>query len=116
MAASCCFLMFILVLAKGSMKLSMKLCNESIDLVETLTNDGMPISKNDFDKGRSEEPIISKILNFLESNKENAYTEEEIMGQLYPDHITWPGDTFAFGSAMLNLAYAGKDRIKIYQH
>jgi hypothetical protein len=63
----------------------------------------MPISKDEFDKGRSEDPIISKIENFLEANNEKAFTEE-IMGHLYPEHIAWPGDTIAFGSAMLILA------------
>ena len=42
----------------------------------------MPIDKNDFDKGRSDEPIISKIQKFLESNKDKAFTEEEIIGHL----------------------------------
>jgi hypothetical protein len=74
--------------------------------------DIMPITKDDFDKGRSEDPIISKIQNFLESNREIAFTEEEIMGNLYPDHIAWPGDTIAFSSAMLILAYAGKIELR----
>jgi hypothetical protein len=72
----------------------------------------MPITKDEFDKGRSEDPIISRIQNFLESNKEKAFTEEEIMGHLYPEHIAWPGDTIAFGSAMLILAYAGKIELR----
>jgi hypothetical protein len=72
----------------------------------------MPISKSDFDKGRSEDPIISKIQKFLESSKEMAFTEEEIMGHLYPEHIAWPGDTIAFGSAMLILAYAEKIELR----
>jgi len=72
----------------------------------------MPISKKDFDDGRSEDPIISKIQKFLESNKEKAFTEEEIMGHLYPEHIAWPGDTIAFSSAMLILAYAGKIELR----
>lgn len=72
----------------------------------------MPISKNDFDKGHSEDPIITRIQNFLESNKEMAFTEEEIMGHLYPEHIAWPGDTIAFRSAMLILAYAGKIELR----
>lgn len=72
----------------------------------------MPICKSDFDKGRSEDPIIHRIQDFLESNKENAFTEEEIMGHLYPEHIAWPGDTIAFGSAMLILAYAGKIELR----
>ena len=66
----------------------------------------MPIDKNDFDRGRSDEPIISKIQKFPESNKDKAFTEEEIIGHLYPDHIAWPGDTIAFSSAVLILAYA----------
>jgi hypothetical protein len=72
----------------------------------------MPITKTEFEKGRSEDPIIHRIENFLESNKENAFTEEEIMGHLYPEHIAWPGDTIAFGSAMLILAYAGKIELR----
>ena len=68
----------------------------------------MPISKIEFDKGRSEDPIIHKIQSYLESNKDKAFTEEEIMKHLYPEHIAWPGDTIAFSSAMLILAYAGK--------
>jgi hypothetical protein len=72
----------------------------------------MPITKTEFEKGRSEDPIIHRIENFLESNKANAFTEEEIMGHLYPEHIAWPGDTIAFGSAMLILAYAGKIELR----
>jgi hypothetical protein len=72
----------------------------------------MPISKNDFDKGRSEDPIIHRIQDFLESNKDEAFTEEEIMGHLYPEHIAWPGDTIAFSNAMLILAYAGKIELR----
>jgi hypothetical protein len=72
----------------------------------------MPITKIEFDKGRSEDPIIHKIQDFLESNKDNAFTEEEIMKQLYPEHIGWPGDTIAFNTAMLILAYAGKIELK----
>ena len=60
-------------------------------------------------RGRSEDPIIiSEIQKFLESNKDKAFTEEEIIGHLYPDHIAWPGDTIAFSGAMLILVYAGK--------
>jgi hypothetical protein len=44
----------------------------------------MPITKDEFDKGRSEDPIITKIQNFLESNKEKAFTEEEINGTTLP--------------------------------
>ena len=76
----------------------------------------MLINKNDFDKGRSDEPIISQIQKFPESNKDKAFTEEEIIGHLYPDHIAWPGDTIAFSSAMLILSIRRKDRIKIYQY
>lgn len=72
----------------------------------------MPISKIEFDKGRSEDPIIHKIQSYLESNKDQAFTEEEIMKHLYPEHIAWPGDTFAFSSAMLILAFAGKVELK----
>ncbi len=72
----------------------------------------MPISKDEFNKGHSEDPIIHRIEDFLQSNNEKAFTEEEIMGHLYPDHIAWPGDTFAFSSAMLILAYAGKIELR----
>jgi hypothetical protein len=72
----------------------------------------MPITKNDFDKGRAEDALIVKIQNFLESNKEKAFTEEEIMKHLYPEHIAWPGDTIAFSSAMLILAYDGKIELR----
>ncbi len=72
----------------------------------------MPIDKNDFDRGRSDEPIISKSQKFLESNKDKAFTEEEIIGHLYPDHIAWPGDTIAFSSAVLILAYAEKIELR----
>ena len=68
----------------------------------------MPISKNDFDKGRREDPIISRIEEFLKSNKETAFTEEDILRHLYRDHYAWPGDHIAFSSAMLILSYAGK--------
>ena len=72
----------------------------------------MPITKSAFEKGRREEPIIYRIQGFLESSKDNAYTEEEIMKHLYPEHIAWPGDTIAFNSAMLILAYAGKIELR----
>lgn len=72
----------------------------------------MPISKDDFAKGRTEDALIVRIQNFLDSNKEKAFTEEEIMGHLYPEHIAWPGDTIAFNSAMLILAYAGKIELR----
>ena len=72
----------------------------------------MPINKNDFDKGRTDEPIIIKIQKFLESNTDKAFTEEEIIGHLYPDHIAWPGDTIAFNSAVLILAYAEKIELR----
>jgi hypothetical protein len=72
----------------------------------------MPITKSEFEKGRSEDPIIHKIQSFLESYRDYAYTEEEIMKHLYPEHIAWPGDTIAFNSAMLILAYAGKVELR----
>ena len=72
----------------------------------------MPITKSEFEKGRSEDPIIHKIESFLESHRDYAYTEEEIMKRLYPEHIAWPGDTIAFNSAMLILAYAGKIELR----
>lgn len=72
----------------------------------------MPITKDEFAKGRAEDALIVKIQNLLESNKEKAFTEEEIMGHLYPEHIAWPGDTIAFSSAMLILAYAEKIELR----
>lgn len=72
----------------------------------------MPINKDDFDKGRSDEPIISKIQKFLESNKDKAFTEEEIIEHLYLGHIAWPGDTIAFRSAVLVLGYPEKIELK----
>ena len=72
----------------------------------------MPISKDEFNKGRTEDPIIHKIQDFLESNNDKAFTEEEIMRHLYPEHIAWPGDTIAFNTAMLILAYAGKIELR----
>ena len=72
----------------------------------------MPITKDEFHKGRSEDPIIHRIQEFLESNNDKAFTEEEITGHLYPEHVAWPGDTIAFGSAMLILAYAGKIELR----
>lgn len=68
----------------------------------------MPISKEEFDKGRSEDPIIDRIRDFLESNKDKAFTEDEIIRRLYPQHTAWPVDRVSFNSAVLILAYAGK--------
>lgn len=68
----------------------------------------MPISKEEFDKGRREDPIIDKIQEFLESNKDKAFTEDEILRRLYPEHTAWPVDRISFNSAVLILAYAGK--------
>jgi hypothetical protein len=68
----------------------------------------MPISKDEFDKGRKEDPIIDKIQHFLESNKDKAFTEDEILRRLYPDHTAWPGDRIGFHSAILILSHAGK--------
>jgi adenine deaminase len=62
----------------------------------------MPISKDDFAKGRTEDALIVKIQRFLDSN----------MRHIYPEHIAWPGDTIAFNSAMLILAYAGKIELR----
>ena len=73
---------------------------------------GMPISKDDFAKGRIEDALIVKIQSFLDSNKDKAFTEEEITRHLYPEHIAWPGDTIAFNSAMLILAFAGKIELR----
>lgn len=72
----------------------------------------MPITKDEFAKGRAEDALIIQIQNFLQSNKEKAFTEEEIMKKLYPEHIAWPGDTIAFSSAMHILAYAGKVELR----
>jgi hypothetical protein len=68
----------------------------------------MPISKDEFDKGRREDAIIDKIRDFLESNKDKAFTEDEILRRLYPEHTAWPVDRISFNSAALILAYAGK--------
>lgn len=68
----------------------------------------MPISKDEFDRGRREDPIIDKIRDFLESNKDKAFTEDEILRRLYPEHTAWPIDRIGFNSAVLILAYAGK--------
>lgn len=68
----------------------------------------MPISRNEFDRGRREEPIIDKIRDLLESNKDKAFTEDEILRRLYPEHTAWPIDRISFNSAVLILAYAGK--------
>lgn len=68
----------------------------------------MPISKEEFDKGRREDPIIDKIRDLLESNKDKAFTEDEILRRLYPEHTAWPVDRISFYSAALILAYAGK--------
>lgn len=68
----------------------------------------MPISKDEFDKGRREDPIIDRIQGFLGSDKDKAFTEDEILRRLYPDHTAWPGDRIGFNSAMLILAHAGK--------
>jgi hypothetical protein len=68
----------------------------------------MPISRNEFDRGRRDDPIIDKIWGFLESNKDKAFTEDEILRRLYPEHTAWPIDRISFNSAVLILAYAGK--------
>jgi hypothetical protein len=68
----------------------------------------MPISKDEFDKGRREDPIIDKIQDFLGSNREEAFTEDEILRRLYPDHTAWPGDRIGFNSAILILTHTGK--------
>lgn len=68
----------------------------------------MPISRNEFDGGRRDDPIIDKIRDLLESNKDKAFTEDEILRRLYPDHTAWPVDRISFNSAVLILAYAGK--------
>ena len=68
----------------------------------------MPISRDEFDSGRKDNPIIDKIQEFLDSNKDKAFTEDEILRQLYPDHTAWPIDRIGFNSAVLILLYAGK--------
>lgn len=68
----------------------------------------MPISKDEFDRGRREDPIIDKIRDFFESNKDKAFTENEILRRLYPDHTAWPDDRIGFNSAVHILSYAGK--------
>lgn len=68
----------------------------------------MPIPGIEFDKGRNEDQIIDRIQAFLKSNKEQAFTEDEILRGLYPEHIAWPGDHIGFNSAVFLLTYAGK--------
>lgn len=68
----------------------------------------MPIPRNEFDRGQRDDPIIDKIRGFLESNKDKAFTEDEILRRLYPEHMAWPIDRTSFNSAVLILAYAGK--------
>jgi hypothetical protein len=53
--------------------------------------DSMPITKDEFARGRAEDALIVKIQNFLDSNNKQAFTEEEIMKHIYPEHIAWPG-------------------------
>jgi len=54
----------------------------------------------------------AKFRTFLSQKRKRPLQEEEIMGHLYPEHIAWPGDTIAFSSAMLILAYAGKIELR----
>jgi hypothetical protein len=89
----------------------MSVTNSLIKL-ENYVYDTMPITKDEFAKGRTEDSLIVKIQSFLDSHKDTAFTEEEIMGHLYPEHIAWPGDTIAFSSSMLILAYAGKIELR----
>ena len=90
-------------LSSGNLKASSWLDRKALP-----TYRDMPISKNEFDKGRREDPMIDKIQEFLESNKDKAFTEDEILRRLYPDHTAWPGDRIGFHSAVLILSYAGK--------
>jgi hypothetical protein len=45
----------------------------------------MPISINEFIKGRPEIAVGNRILNFLRTNPNMAYTEHEIMNELFPE-------------------------------
>ena len=51
----------------------------------------MPISKAAFDEGHNEDPMIDKIQALLDSDKNKAFTENEILKQLYPEHIAISG-------------------------
>lgn len=72
----------------------------------------MPISKEQFNEGREGEPIISKIQDFLALNRDRAFTEGEILKNLYPEHTAWPADHNGFNSAVPLLAYAGKIEVR----
>ena len=72
----------------------------------------MPISKAAFDEGHNEDPMIDKIQALLDSDKNKAFTENEILKQLYPEHIAWPGDRTSFISAASFLAHAKKIETK----
>lgn len=72
----------------------------------------MPISKAAFDEGHNEDPMIDKIQTLLDSDRNKAFTENEILRQLYPEHIAWPGDRTSFISAASFLAHAKKIETK----
>ena len=72
----------------------------------------MPISKAAFDEGHNEDPMIDKIQALLDSDKNKAFTENEILKQLYPEHIAWPGDRISFISTASFLAHAKKIETK----
>ena len=68
----------------------------------------MPITKDDFNKGRIENLMIRQIQSMLEANKDKAFTEEEILRIIYPEHIGWPIDRTVFNVAVMILEYLGK--------
>jgi hypothetical protein len=72
----------------------------------------MPISREEFVSGRSQDAIVDKISEFLELNKDKAFTEDEILRQLYPDHTAWPGDRIGFDAAVILLSYSRKIEIR----
>ena len=68
----------------------------------------MPISRDEFDSGRKDNLIIDKIYEFLDSNKDKAFTEDEILRQLYPDQTAWPIDRIGF--IVQSLSYFMQER------
>lgn len=68
----------------------------------------MPITKDEFDKGRNEDLMTDKIQAFLKSNREQEFTEDEILRGLYPEHTAWPSDRIGFNNAVFLLTYAEK--------
>lgn len=72
----------------------------------------MPISKDEFEKGQKDEMIVSRIQRFLDSNRDTAFTEDEILKRLYPSHTDWPIDRTGFNSAIIVLSQAQKIEVR----